>query len=189
MSPFILAASSFTMPDISPFLTKGGDAGNGVVLMLGDLYTWLLLGGGPLLVLGAFAMVRIMFMRVKFFALEYGNGGFFGRMMAIGPLLVLGVLLLLAGVASTWLGWLGQGYSLTLSADGLVQKTRVGTTHFTWDEVNFPRTSEHVKATDFTVAFTKGGQNCLARFQQRYIGERLQDKAISITEISMPRRN
>lgn len=177
-----LIAASFTLPDISPLLNKAADAGNGVTLTIGDMYTWGLLGGGPLLILGGLALVKIMFNRVKFFALEYGNGGFFGRLKIIGPFVVFGSLLLLLGLTSLWLGWQSQGYSVTLTANGLVEMTRGESYHYGWTEMNAEASSRHIKSTDFTVVFTHDGRRCAARFQQRYIGEALQDKAIGIAE-------
>jgi hypothetical protein len=176
-------AASFTMPDISPYLTKGADAGNGVTLMIGDMYVWGLLGGGPLVILAGLALVRIMFARVKFFALEYGQGGFFGRAKAIAPFIFLGTLLLLVGAAGTWLGWQAQGYSAILTANGVTEMMRGETLRYEWADVSGQ--AGHIKSTDFWIAFSKDGRRCRLQFQQRFIGEKLQDKAIAITESSL----
>lgn len=177
-----LLAASFTLPDLSPFLNKAADAGSGVTLKIGDMYTWGLLGSGPLLILGGLALVKIMFNRVRFFALEYGNGSTFGRLKIIGPFVVLGSLLLLLGLTSLWLGWQSQGYAVTITADGLIEETTGESYRYTWKEMNAEASSQHIKSTDFTLTFTHGGRRCAARFQQRFIGEKLQDKAIGIAE-------
>ncbi len=188
MNPFPpLLAAAITLPDISPFLTKGSDAGNGVTLKIGDLYTWLLLGGGPLLILGGLMLVKIMFTRVKFFALEFGNGTFFGRARVIAPFITLGAACLLIGGAATWLGWQSQGYSATLTATGLTEMTRGTVTRFDWTEAS--SASERIKSTEFWVVFAKDGRQCRVEFQQRYIGEKLQDKAIAITENALSSTN
>ncbi len=178
-----LLAAAFTMPDISPLLTKGSDAGNGVTLMIGDLYTWGLLGGGPLLVLAGLALVKIMFARVKFFALEYGNGGFWDRAKIITPFITLGSLLLLLGVAAAFLGWQSLGYSVTLNTAGLTEVTRGQSTSYAWTDAS--AAAERIKSTEFWIAFAKDDHKCRVDFQQRYIGEKLQDKAIAITETSL----
>jgi hypothetical protein len=166
--------------DLSPYLTKGSDAGNGITLVIGDLYTWSLLGGGPLLILGALMLVKIMYARVKFFALEYGNGGFFGRVRAIVPFITLGTALFLLGLAAVWLGWQTLGYSVTLEAKGLNEVTRGGTFHYEWADAT--GASKRIKSTEFWVSFTRDGRKCRVDFQQRYIGEKIQDKAIAIVE-------
>ncbi|MHB1079574.1 MAG: hypothetical protein ACYC67_09230 [Prosthecobacter sp.] len=166
--------------DLSPYLTKGVDAGNGVTLMIGDVYTYLLLGSGPLLVIAAFVLVKVMYGRVKFFALEFGNGGVFGSLKVIGPSIVLGVVLFLLGVGAAWLGWQGMGYSVTLSAQGLHEVTRSASVRYDWSHAT--SAAERIKSTEFWVAFTKDGRKCRVDFQQRFIGEKLQDKAIAIAE-------
>lgn len=166
--------------DLSPYLTKGVDAGNGVTLMIGDVYTYLLLGSGPLLVIAAFVLVKVMYGRVKFFALEFGNGGVFGSLKVIGPSIVLGVVLFLLGVGAAWLGWQGMGYSVTLSAQGLHEVTRSQSIRYEWSDAT--SAAERIKSTDFWVAFAKNGRKCRVDFQQRFIGEKLQDKAIAIAE-------
>lgn len=178
-----LLAAAITLPDISPFLTKGSDAGNGVTLMIGDLYTWGLLGGGPLLILAGLALVKIMFARVKFFALEYGNGGFWDRAKIITPFITLGSLLLLLGVAAAFLGWQSLGYSVTLNTAGLTEVTRGQSTSYAWTDAS--AAAERIKSTEFWIAFAKDDHKCRVDFQQRYIGEKLQDKAIAITETSL----
>lgn len=169
--------------DLSPYLTKGTDAGNGVTLMIGDVYTYLLLGSGPLLVIAAFVLVKVMYGRVKFFALEFGNGGFFGRLKVIGPSIVLGVALFLLGVTATWLGWQSMGYSVTLNAQGLHEVTRSASVRYEWSDAT--NAAERIKSTDFWVAFAKDGRKCRVNFQQRFIGEKLQDKAIAIAEAAL----
>ncbi len=166
--------------DISPYLVKGGDAGKGVTLMIGDVYTYILLGGGPLLVIAAFMLVKVMYGRVRFFALEFGNGGFFGRLKAIGPSIVMGAVLFLLGAAATWLGWQSKGYSVTLSAQGLHEVRRGESVHYAWSDAT--SAAERIKSTEFWVAFAKDGRKCRVSFQQRFIGETLQDKAIAIAE-------
>jgi len=166
--------------DISPYLTKGHDAGNGVTLMIGDVYTYLLLGGGLLLAIAAFVLVKVMYDRVKFFALEFGNGGFFGRLKAIVPSIALGTLLFLVGVVATWLGWQGLGYSVTLNPKGLREEQGSKSFSYVWTDAT--SASDRIKSTEFWVEFTKDGRKCRVIFQQRYIGEKLQDKAISIAE-------
>ena len=176
-------AAAITLPGISPFLTKGSDAGNGVTLMIGDLYTWALLGGGPLLILAGLALVKIMFARVKFFALEYGNGGFWDRARIITPFITLGSMLLLLGVGAAFIGWLSLGYSVTLKAAGLTEVTRTQTIHYAWTDAS--AAAERIKSTEFWITFAKDDRKCRVDFQQRYIGEKLQDKAIAITENSL----
>ncbi len=166
--------------DLSPYLVKGADAGNGVTLMIGDMYTYILLGSGPLLVIAAFVLVKVMYERVKFFALEFGNGGFTGRLKIIGPSIGLGVVLFLLGATATWLGWQGMGYSVTLSAKGLHEVSRNESVQYEWSDAT--SASERIKSTEFWVAFAKDGRKCRVSFQQRYIGEKLQDKAIEIAE-------
>lgn len=175
-----LSFDFITSTDLSPYLTKGVDAGNGVTLMIGDMYTYLLLGSGPLLIIAAFMLVKVMYGRVKFFALEYGNGGFFGRLKVIGPSIILGVALFLLGGGATWLGWQSMGYSVTLSGQGLHEVTRSQSIRYEWSDAT--SAAERIKSTEFWVAFTKDGRKCRVAFQQRYIGEKLQDKAIAIVE-------
>ena len=166
--------------DLSPYLTKGSDAGNGVMLMIGDMYTYALLGSGPLLVIAALVLVKVMYARVKFFALEFGNGGVFGRLKAIGPSIVMGAVLFFLGAATTWLGWQSAGYSVTLSAQGVHEVSRSDSVRYAWSDAT--SASERIKSTEFWVAFAKDGRKCRVDFQQRYIGEKLQDKAIAIVE-------
>ena len=166
--------------DISLYLTKGRDAGSGVTLMIGDVYTYLLLGGGLLLVIAAFVLVKVMYARVKFFALDFGNGGFFGRLTAIVPSIALGIVLVLVGVAGIWLGWQGLGYSVTLNTKGVHEV--LGSKSFSYAWTDATSASDRIKSTEFWVEFTKDGRKCRVNFQQRYIGEKLQDKAIVIAE-------
>lgn len=170
--------------DISPYLTKGIDAGidagNGVTLMVGDLYTYSLLAAGPLLILIAFMLVTTMYGRVKFFALEYGSGGFFGRAKAIAPFILIGGMLFVLGTAAAWLGWQGMGYSATLSTQGVHEVTRGDSVRYAWSDAT--EAADRIKSTEFWVAFAKDGHKCRLAFQQRYIGEKLQDKAIVIAE-------
>lgn len=169
--------------DLSPFLTHGSDAGSGVMLTIGALYTWGLLIGGALLVFGAVALVKIMYGRVQFFALEYGNGGFWGRMRIISPFLALGTALLLLGGAGGYLGWQCLGYSVTLNPGGLTEATRGQTFRYAWTDAE--AAADRIKSTEFWVSFQKGGRKCRVSFQQRFIGVELQDKAIEITEVAL----
>jgi hypothetical protein len=178
MKPF--STDITVLMDLSPYLTKGSDAGNGVTLMIGDLYTYSMLGGGTLLVLAALVLVKIMYGRVKFFALEFGNGGFFGRVKAILPFISLGAVLWLLGAAAIWIGWQVMGYSVTLSADGAHEVSRSASIHYAWADAT--SAAKRIKSTEFWVAFAKDGRKCRVNFQQRYIGEKLQDKAIVIAE-------
>ncbi|WP_395736087.1 hypothetical protein [Prosthecobacter sp.] len=180
MNSPLLSFSLPALPDVSPYLVKGVDAGNGVTLQVGSQYVYLLLGSGPLMILGALVLVRIMYSRVKFFALEYGNGSFFGRVGAIAPSVLAGGLLFLLGLAATWLGWQGLGYSVTLTREGLHEVTRGDSYLYAWADAT--SASERIKSTEFWVEFAKGGRKCRVDFQQRYIGEKLQDKAIAITD-------
>lgn len=177
-SPFSFDITSSL--DLSPYLTKGQDAGNGVTLLIGDLYTWLLLGGGPLLIIAALVLVKVMYGRARYFALEFGNGGFFGRLKAIGPSVIIGTALLFLGGAAAWLGWQSMGYSVTLSAQGLHEVSRSQSVHYEWDDAT--SAAERIKSTEFWIAFAKNGRKCRVNFQQRFIGEKLQDKAIAIAE-------
>lgn len=180
MNPSSFSFDATALFDFSSILIKGSDAGNGVTLSVGDLYVWGLLGGGVLLVLGGLWMVRRMFVRVKFFALEYGEGGFFGRLKVIFPFIVLGAVMLLAGAAAAYLGWQTLGYSVTLNPSGLIEVTHGKTIRYTWEDAE--EASDRIKSTEFGILFQKDGRKCRVVFQQRYIGEKLQDKAIEITE-------
>ncbi|MGV3664150.1 MAG: hypothetical protein ACO1TE_28515, partial [Prosthecobacter sp.] len=172
-SPLLGAAPA--LPDISPYLTKGS-GGLGVTLRVGDVQTWLLIGGGVLLILGALALVKIMHTRLKFFSLEFGKG----RFTTLLPYLVMGVLLFIVGGAASWLGWQALGYSVTLDATGLTEKSRSGQTHYIWEQAE--SASERIKSTEFWINFVRGDKSCRVMFQQRYLGEFLQDKAIQLTE-------
>ncbi len=175
-----LLAAVLTMPDISAYLTKGAETVSGVTLQIGDTYVWGLLGGGPLLILAGLVLVKIMFARVKFFALEYGNGSFFGRVKIIAPFILMGTLLLLSGTAALYAGWQAQNYSVVLNEGGVREELFGETRRYTWADVTGK--SDHIKSTDFWILFSKGGQHCRVRFQQRFIGEKVQDKAIVIAE-------
>ncbi|MBB5032290.1 hypothetical protein [Prosthecobacter vanneervenii] len=166
--------------DFSPYLTKGVDVGNGIKLMVGYQYTYPLLIGGPLLLIAAWVLVKTMYARTKFFAMEFGNAGFFGRIKVIAPSLALGGFLLVLGAALGWLGWQSQGYSVTLTAQGVHQVSRSGSALYAWADAT--SASKRIKSTEFWVVFAQGSLKCRVEFQQRYIGEKLQDKAIAITE-------
>lgn len=170
-----LLGASPSLPDVSPYLTKGS-GGLGVTLRVGDLQTWLLLGGGVLLILGALALVKIMYSRLKFFSMEFGKS----RFSTLFPYLVMGILLFVVGAASSWLGWQALGYSVTLDATGLTEKSRSGQTHYLWEHAE--SASERIKSTEFWINFVQGSKSCRVTFQQRYLGEFLQDKAIQLTE-------
>lgn len=165
------------MPDISPYLTKAGSTGTGVRLMVGDAYAWGLLGGGVLLVVAAIVLIIVMTKRVKFFALEFGKG----RFSILFPYLLLSTLMFIVGSAATWLGWQAQEYSLTLDSTGLTERQQGGTTHYTWAEAE--SASERVKSTEFWIVFAHGTtETRRVVFQQKYIGEKMQDRAIELTE-------
>ena len=166
--------------DFSPYLTKGADAGNGITLLVGYQYTYPLLIGGPLLLIVALVLVKIMYARTRFFAMEFGNEGFFSRIKVIAPTLALGGLLLVLGMALAWLGWQFQGYSVTLTAQGVHQVSRSGSALYAWADAT--SASKRIKSTEFWVVFARDGRKCRVEFQQRYIGEKLQDKAIAIAE-------
>lgn len=172
-SPFLGASPA--LPDVSPYLTKGS-GGLGVTLRVGDLQTWLLLGGGVLLILGALVLVKTMYSRLKFFSMEFGKS----RFGTLFPYLMMGSLLLVLGTASAWLGWQALGYSVTLDAKGLTEKSRSGQTLYLWEHAE--SASERIKSTEFWINFVQGSKNCRVTFQQRYLGEFLQDKAIQLTE-------
>lgn len=169
--------------DFSPYLTRGLDAGNGIKLMVGYQYTYPLLIGGPLLVIAALVLVKTMYARTRFFAMEFGNEGFFGRIKVIAPSLALGGFLLVLGAALAWLGWQSQGYSLTLTAQGVHQVSCSGSVLYEWTDAT--SAAKRINSTEFWVVFAKGGRKCRVEFQQRYIGEKLQDKAIAITESAL----
>lgn len=173
LSPLLGAAPA--LKDISPYLTKGS-GGLGVTLRVGDLQSWLLLGGGVALILGALALVKIMSSRLKFFSMEFGKS----RFSTLFPYLVMGMLLFIVGSASSWLGWQALGYSVTLDATGLTEKSRSGQTHYLWEQAE--SASERIKSTEFWINFVQGSKSCQVRFQQKHIGEFLQDKAIQLTE-------
>lgn len=172
--PPLLGASP-SLPDISPYLTKGS-GGLGVTLRVGDLQTWLPLGGGVLLILGALVLVKIMYSRLKFFSMEFGKS----RFSTLLPYLVVGVLMFGVGSLNVWLGWQALGYSVTLDATGLTEKSRSGQTHYLWEHAE--SASERIKSTEFWINFVQGSKSCQVRFQQKHIGEFLQDKAIQLTE-------
>ena len=136
-----------------------------------------------MLILAGLVLVKIMFARVKFFALEYGNGGFWDRAKIITPFITLGSLLLLLGIGAASIGWLSLGYSVTLNAVGLTEVTRFQTIRYAWTDAS--AAAERIKSTEFWIAFAKDDHKCRVHFQQRYIGEKLQDKAIAITENSL----
>lgn len=174
LSPSFFGAAP-ALPDLSPYLTKGS-GGLGVTLRIGDVQTWLLLGSGVLLILGAFALVKIMYSRLKFFSMEFGKS----RFITLFPYLVMGILLFVAGTACSWLGWQALGYSVTLDASGLTEKSRGGQTLYPWEQAE--SASERIKSTEFWINFVQGSKSCRVLFQQRYLGEFLQDKAIQLTE-------
>ena len=180
MNPSPFSSGPAGWLDFSPYLIKGRDAGNGVTLLIGDMYTYALLGGGLLLVIAAFVLVKVMYARVKFFALEFGHGGFFGRLKAIVPSIALGTVLFLLGAVATWLGWQGLGYSVTLNPKGAHVMQHSKSFSYAWADAT--SASERIKSTEFWVEFTKEGRKCRVSFQQRYIGEKLQDKAIALAE-------
>jgi len=166
--------------DVSGFLTVGSDVGNGVSLAVDPLYVWGLLIGGPVLMIAAVILVKIKYAGVKFFTMEFGNGSFFGRLKAIFHHIVLGTAMLLLGFASAYAGWQFMGYSVTLNAAGLIETHHDETTRYAWEDAD--KASERIKSTGFWISFAKGDRKCRVSFQQRHIGEALQDKAIAISE-------
>lgn len=166
--------------DVSSLLTVGSDAGNGVSLAVDPLYVWGLLIGGPMFIIAAVILVKVKYAGVKFFTMEFGNGSFFGRLKAIFPHLVLGSAMLLLGFASVYAGWQLMGYSMTLNAVGLIETHHDETTRYAWEEAD--KASERIKSTGFWISFAKGSRKCRVSFQQRHIGEALQDRAIAISE-------
>lgn len=176
-------ATAIPMPDISAFLTKGSAAGDGVMLRVGDMYVWGLLGGGPLLILAGLWLMKTMYGRVRYFALDYGEGSIWGRMKAITPFIAMGLGLMLVGGAATWLGWLGRGYSATLTPSGLVESWEGHLTRYDWSHVR--GASQHIRSTDFWISFANNENRCRVRYQQRFIGEKLQDRAIAIAESAL----
>jgi len=177
---FSMATAVTSWIDPSPYLIKASDTGGGIMLEIGDMYVWSLLGITPLLVISALVLIRTMYVRVEFFALEFGRGGFWGRVKAIGHFIALGFFMIVVGLSSGFLGWHAADYSVTLSPSGLVEVSRDGTVKFGWDEVL--KASDHIRSTEFGITFAKGSHRCRVLFRQSYIGEELQDKAIAITE-------
>lgn len=173
-------AATLTTPELPSFLTVGSDAGSGVTLSASGLYTWGFLIGGPLLILVAVVMVRTMYVRVKFFALEYGEGTSWGRTKEIVPWIALGAGLILIGGGSLFLGWQNFGHSATLTSAGLTEVWHGKIIRYSWSDAD--SASEHIKANEFMLSFAKDGHKCRVYFVQNQIGEKLQDKAIAITE-------
>lgn len=177
---FSMAASITSWIDPSPYLTKASGAGGGVMLEIGDLYVWSLIGAAPLLVISALVLIRAMYVRVEFFAMEFGRGGFWGRVKAIGHIIALGLILMVVGVVAGGLGWYASGYSVTLTSSGLSEVSREGNMTYGWEDVL--TASDHIRSTDFGITFARGARRCRVTFRQKYIGEDLQDKAIAIAE-------
>ena len=179
MNPSLSDLNLSALP-LDYFLTAGHAVGNGVKLTVGGLYTWGFLIGGPLLMLAGVLLVKVMYARVQFFALEFGNGGSLGRMKAIAPFIALGTALLLLGGGGAYLGWQTLDYSVTLTAAGLSETRHGATIRYEWADVQ--DVSKRIKSTEFFILFAKDGRKCRVIFQQRLIGEILQDKAIAIAE-------
>ncbi|MCB1211824.1 MAG: hypothetical protein KDK97_21065 [Verrucomicrobiales bacterium] len=178
MSAAVSAITSLIDP--SPLLTKGADVPAGVMLQIGDLYVWGLLGLAPILVIAALVLIRTMYVRVEFFALEFGRGGFWGRVKAINHIIALGFLMVVVGAAAGWLGWLARGYSVTLTTEGVVQVVQGETLKYGWSELS--DAPKHIRSTSFGITFARGESRCRVLFRQQFIGEKLQDKAIAIAE-------
>ncbi len=172
------------LPAAADYLSKGKSLGDDVTLTVGPVYSLGFLIGGPVLFLIGLVLVFIMYGRVKYFALEYGDGGFGGRMRSISGYIVLAAMLGVVGGYVAAIGWNNLGYSVTLNAAGLTEKHRGETFMYRWDDLK--KTSDTIKSTDFWLNFERDERICQVHFLQVKIGETLQDKAIAITESSMP---
>lgn len=172
--PHLAAAQA--LPDISPYLTQGRSSGAGVTLLFGDSFIWGLLATGAVLTLGGLVLVLVMNKRIKYFALEFGRSHF----TSLLPYLLVGGLMMVLGLGGLWLGWQAQSFSATLDMSGLKERWGNSVTHYTWQDAD--SASERIKSTEFWISFTQGNQKRRIQFQQRYLGEKLQDRAIAITE-------
>lgn len=171
------------LPAPTDFLTSGKIVGAEVTLLPGTMYGMGFLVGGPLLILGAFVMVWVMYRRVKFFALEFGFGGGWGRIKAIGHFLALGAVFILGGVYLTLIGLQNNGYSVVLSGNGLTEMHPSGTRAYRWTDLK--NKSDRVKSTTFFLQFERGSDKCRVEFQQVYLGATVQDRAIEIAETAI----
>jgi hypothetical protein len=171
------------LPAPADYLSVGKVAGDEITLTVGPVSSWGYLIGGPLLILAALILIWVMYGRVRFFALEYGDGGFGGRMKIIMPYLMLGGLLCVSGGVLGLIGWNNLGYSVTLGPVGLTEKTHDGLFTYRW--VDLKEKSEMIKSTTFWLKFERDEHSCRVQFQQQQLGEKLQDQAISLAESSI----
>ena len=171
------------LPASSGFLTKGKILGDEVTLTVGPVYSTGFLIGGAVLMFAALILVVVMYQRVKYFARDFGDGGFGGRMSAISGPLIVGVFLIGAGGVLGLIGWGNQGYSVVLSANGLTESSKEGLKSWAWKDLDRASSSERVKSTSFTLVFRDGAQNeCRVHFHEQDLGTTVQDKAIAIAE-------
>jgi len=168
------------LPVPSEFLSVGRQVGPEITLSIGPVYTTGFLVAGPLLILGGIVLIKVMYGRVKYFAMEYGYGTGWGRIKAMFHFIAMGLILAVTGFVLTLIGWGNQGYSVILSSAGLTEVSQLGSNSFRWDDLK--ATSERVKSTDFWLKFEKDGKKCQVRFLQQDLGEVMQDQAIQITE-------
>ncbi|MBL9130685.1 MAG: hypothetical protein JNG86_05770 [Verrucomicrobiaceae bacterium] len=179
MTPFQTQIAAI-LPAPSDFLTVGRIVGNDITLTIGPVYSTGFLIGGPVLILAGLLLIRVMYGRVKYFAMEYGYGSGWGRIKAISHFILIGSVLSLGGAAACLVGWANHGYSVTLTASGLIERQRTGTRTYSWPSLK--SASERINSTDFWLAFDEGGRELRVQFQQRYLGETTQDRAIKIAE-------
>jgi len=180
----VLPILANVLPAAADYLSKGKSLGDDVTLTVGPVYSLGFLIGGPALFTFGLVLVWVMYGRVKYFALEYGDGGFGGRMRSISGYIVLAAVLGVIGGYVAAIGWNNMGYSVTLNSVGLIEKQHGETFMYRWDDLK--KTSDTIKSTDFWLKFERDERACQVRFLQVQIGETLQDRAIAITESSMP---
>lgn len=168
------------LPTPTEFLTVGKIIGSEITLTIGPFFTTGFLVAGPLLVAAGALLVRVMYGRVKYYALEYGYGTGWGRVKAVLHYIVLGMLLAGAGMLLGLIGWGNLGYSVILSPAGLTEIQRTGTHNYRWDDLK--AASERIKSTDFWLSFEANGKKCRVHLLQQNLGEAIQDQAIQITE-------
>ncbi|MFM7604840.1 MAG: hypothetical protein ACKO8Z_06530, partial [Prosthecobacter sp.] len=114
-------------PAPSEFLSVGRQVGPEITLSIGPAYTTGFLVAGSLLILSGILMIRVMYGRVKYFALEYGYGNGWGRVKAMFHFIAMGLALAVTGIVLTLIGWGNQGYSVILSSAGLTEVSHLGT--------------------------------------------------------------
>jgi hypothetical protein len=178
----LAAAPAFSslLPSPSEFLSVARVVGTEISLTIGSLYTWGFVGLGPLLMLVGVILAAVMWGKAKYFAMEFGYGSGWGRVGAISHYLLLSAVLLVAGLVMLLIGWGNLGYEVIMSPAGLVEKSRLGMESYRWDDLK--DASERIKSTNFTLSFENEAGSCHVRFDQRMVGERIQDMAIRITE-------